>query len=232
MKFYDLHISPNENLEKTFELAKKLGWSGIGLIFDYKGEEDLENIKNSVKSLKSEGIDLVFGVKIKTSKPFYVRKIASSIRKKVELILVQGGDLEVNRAALETPEVDILTNPGFGREDSGFNYVLANLAAKNNVAIEFGFRDLLYSYKKTRAGIFSNLIENAKLVRKYKAPFVITSDALSFWDLRSPSEFISFGKLLGFQPSEIKTAISDKIVKDNRKRSGGCWVRPGVEIEK
>ena len=75
------------------------------------------------------------------------------------------------------------------------------------------------------------MLETAKLVKKFRAPFVLTSGAMSEWDLRSPSEFYSFGKVLGFDPSGIRTNLSDKIVEENRKRLGDKWIMPGVEVE-
>src|SRR3990167_1587444 len=108
---------------------------------------------------------------------------------------------------------------------------MVRLAKENNVAIDFAFNDVMYSYDKTRVRVLSNLVKNAALVKKYKAPFVLTSGGYSSWDLRSPSELISFGKVLGFDIPQIKQALSDWLVKENRKRLEGKWIQPGVEIK-
>ena len=68
-------------------------------------------------------------------------------------------------------------------------------------------------------------------MRKFRAPFVLTSRANTEWDLRSASEMVAFGRVLGFQDKEIKDSLSGKILKENRKRLGGKWVIPGVERE-
>ena len=217
-----------ENLAETIKAAKKLGFSGICLAINWSGSENLEKFMPSINPFKKE-LDIAIGVEIK-DKPNKICHIVESAREKAEIILVHGGDLEVNRVSVETAGIDILLHPEMGREDSGIDHTMARLAKKNNVAIEFSLNDLIQSSKLTRSRLLHNLMENAKLVRKYKAPFVLTSGAFDPFGLRSPSDLLSFGRVLGFQDPEIKKALSDSIIKENRKRLSGKWVMPGVEV--
>ncbi len=239
---YDYHAH-TESVEESVKIAKRLSLSGLCLAVNWTNQKDLDDFKQSALSFEKESVeipkktdrrgqpvDIFVGLEIK-DKPHKLKDLARLVRKKTEVLMVHGGDLEVNRAALETPEVDILLHPEMGREDSGLDHIMVKLAKKNNVAIEFGLNDVIYAYKKTRARILNSLIKNADLVRKYKAPFVITSGAFSEWDLRSPSELLSFGRFLGFKDPEIKKALSNWIVKENRKRLSGNWIMPGVELE-
>jgi ribonuclease P/MRP protein subunit RPP1 len=229
MIFYEYHVHPEIDLEGMLAKLEALGWTGV--CFVCKSMEAIEQLKKALNALKSSKLDFALGYKIETTQPEHLAKIAKNMRKKVEVLLVHGGNLEINRAACETPEVDILTHPELGRNDAGLDYVAAKLARENKVAIEFNFRSLLLSYKKSRADIFSRMLENAKLVRKAKAPFIITSGAVEPYDLRSPYELMAFGKALGLNPKESKNGLSERILKENRKRLGGKWVMPGVEIE-
>ncbi len=188
--------------------------------------KELGALKDSVKSLKS-GIDVGLGIEINTKDSRDVKKIAKAVRRDVELVVVRGGTPEVNRIALETPEVDILTH----QSDVKINHVLAKLASKNNVSVGFVFSNILLSYKRTRISLFSDMINNAKVLKKYRSPFIISSGSLSVWDLRSPSDLLAFGKLLGFQENRVNQTMSDRILRENRKRLGKKWVMPGVEIE-
>ncbi len=233
MAYYDLcvQLEHSEDLDKFVDIAGKLGWKGLGLVLPVK---EMRKYRESVRNIK--GLDIVLGAEVKIKRPEDLRKVVGKVRKQVELIVVYGGDLEVNRKAVETPEVDILVHPWGStrmglRTDPGVNHIMARLAAENNVSFGLDFRDFLYSYKKDKTRLLSFLIETAKLIKKYKSPFVITSGALSPWDLRAPSEFISFGKVLGFQVPAIKQAISDRIITENRKRLGSKWIMPGVEVE-
>lgn len=141
---------------------------------------------------------------------------ARGMRKKVDVIVSEG------REALETPEVDVVWAGG------EMNYIMVKIAKRNNVAIGFDFSLLLHSSKRKRGELLAVYFQAAKLVRKYKAPFILTSGAHSPWDLRSPSDLIAFGKVLGFQESECKKALSGRIVKENRKRLEKGVIR-GVE---
>ena len=226
MKFYDYHVHPEIDLENMLSMAEKLGWSGVCLAC--RSFREIEEARNN---LRKTGLEVAFGYKIEARKPAEIAKTAKKIRKRVELILVHGGDPEINRKACETPEVDVLAHPELGRNDPGLDHVMVKLAKENGVSIEFNFRNLLLSYKKSRSDIFSNMTENAKLVRKFRAPFVITSGALEPYDLRPPSELISFANLLGLNTKETKNRLSGKILEENRKRLDSKWVMPGVELE-
>jgi ribonuclease P/MRP protein subunit RPP1 len=228
MQFYEYHVHPEVDMENVLSKLEILGWKGV--CFVCRSVDDIEKYKNLLKSFKTH-MDVSFGYKIETENPKNVVKIAKSVRKKVEIILVHGGKLDINRVACETPEIDILTHPELGRQDGGIDYVMANLAKENNVAIEFNFRNLLLSYKKRRAEIFSYMLENAKIVKKVKAPFVITSGALEAYDLRSPYDLLSFAKTLGFSQKDAKLALSNNIIEENRRRLSGKWIMPGVEKE-
>jgi len=225
MRFYEYHTHPEIDMESMLLIAEKLGWSGICLI-----STNLKEIESLRKRVKSP-LDVCFGYKIKADNPGEIPRLARKARKKTEIILVFGGDPEINRKACETPEVDILTHPEMGRKDPGIDTTMAKLAKRNGVSIEFNFRSLLLSYGKARADIFSNMLGSAKIVKKTKAPFVLTSGALDPHDMRSPSEMISFGRVLGLDLKEIKFSLSPKMLENNRKRMGKKWIMPGVEIE-
>ncbi len=222
---YDL-CTRIQDMKIASRFAGRLGFRGIGIIAPLK---DFEKIITQMK--KSRGFEVFPGIELEVKNPRDLRKLARGMRKRAELIAVRGGNLEINREALSIPEVDVLLSPWSGRRDPGINHILAKLGKDNNTAVGFEFRELLYSYGNRRAGVFSSMLRAAKLVKKYKTPFVITSGALSEWDLRSPSELISFGRLLGFQDREIKKALSDSIPKENRKRLSKKWIMPGVELE-
>lgn len=227
MKYYDVCVRA-ENPEEALRIAEELGWKGIGLIVPYSVNymKRLSDVKEAVKKVKT-GMDVGFGIEISTNDSRHIKKIARSIRKDVELVVVRGLGTELDRVALETPEVDIVTH----HKDMMINQVLAKLGVKNNVAIGFIFSNILLSYKRTRISLFSTMINDAKILKKYGSPFILSSGAISEWDLRSPSDILAFGKLLGFQDNQSVKGMSGLMLKENRKRLGKKWVMPGVEIE-
>lgn len=218
-----------EEIKRTTDLSRRLRWNGTGLLV---APENFEQMKEDIKKLKTpEHFDVVAGLIVEAKRPAQIRKLVAKYRKQTELLVALGGETEINRATVETSGVDILLNPWFKRTNPGINHITAKFAAENKVAIGFGFNQLIHSYGRTRANLLSNMVKAGEFVRKYKAPFVLTSGALSKWDLISPSDMLSLGRVLGFGDPEIKKAISGDIVKRNRKRLSKKWVMPGVEVE-
>lgn len=215
MKTYDYCLMIRDDTVKTLEMAKTLGFSGLCFL------------TSGVIEKNKTGLDLAHGMLIKVRKSKDIKKTAIKNRKNFEIIAVRGIDEEMNRFAVETPEVDML----MPAEKTRIDHVMAKIAKKNNVSITFEFTHLLEFSRTERGKVFHTMKENARLVRKYKVPFVITSGALTLWDLRSPSELSAFAKLLGFNNTEIKDSYSEKLLNENRLRLGGKWIAPGVEVE-
>ena len=72
------------------------------------------------------------------------------------------------------------------------------------------------------------MMQNVKLCKKYKVNMVISSFATSKFELKSPSDLISFGIILGMTPKEAKESILNidrifEIKKD--KLSGGVKLK-------
>jgi ribonuclease P/MRP protein subunit RPP1 len=148
-------------------------------------------------------------------------------------LLVQGSDTDLNRKAVQTKEVDILTHPEFNRRDSGFNHIMAKLASANNVAIEINFREILLSSKNTRSQILHNISQNVELCKKFKVPIIICSGAISHWQLKDPKILLSMSCLLGLDLDEAKKALSETpegIMKMIKERRSTKWIIPGVKV--
>lgn len=147
MKYYDLHVhsafSEGEStIDQLAQRAKELGYIGICFAEYYEGRDQLHKLKECVaEAVRKSGIEILLGFEARNEKE--LRKLAD-MRKMFDILLARGGDLKMNRAAVETREVDILTHPEHGRYDCGMNHVMARLAKKNNVAIELNFREDTY----------------------------------------------------------------------------------------
>jgi len=237
MKYFDLHIHSafsegTSSLEQLAETAKKLNYSGFCFVEYFQNEEQTKKIYDDIRKVSEKiGIEIFLGFEARN--PHEI-EILSQKRKKFDILLAQGGDLKMNRFAVETPEVDILTHPSFERTDSGLNHVLMKLARDNNVAIEINFREILINERKSRSRVLSNMISNVNLAKKIHAPIIVCSSALSHWELRHPLELISFMSHLGLKTNEAKeciTKIPEKIILQNKERRSQKWVQPGVKIK-
>ena len=214
--------------EDALDIAGKLDLDMVGLIVSVKELPVLKGVqKKRDWRLKPR---LALGIDASSPGASEMKKTVLSVRKHAEIVVVRGGTEELNRAAVETPEIDILLNHDVNGR-SGINHVLAKLARENNVAIGFDMNQLMTSYRLGRIQEFSSMIETAQAVRKYKTPFVLTSGARDAWDLRSASELLALGRQLGFTEAQSRKGLSDGVVRENRKRLSGKWVMPGVEVE-
>jgi ribonuclease P/MRP protein subunit RPP1 len=238
MKFFDLHIKSafsegRSSLEQLSAMAKELGFKGICFAEYYQGEEHIKKIITEIQKMKEKvGIDIFLGFEARTS---HELAVLIAKRKKFDVLLVEGGDLRLNRLAVETPEVDILTHPEHERQDSGLNHTLVKLAEKNEVAIEFNFREILTTNGRTRSRILMNMRNNLMLAKKLHAQIIISCGAVSEWELKSPQELISFGTELGLELDEAKAAISkipENILTRSRERRDKMWIAPGVKVIK
>lgn len=238
MNFYDLHIHSafsegKSSLEQLASMAKQLGYSGICFSAYYKGDQQLKKLQVDVDKIRQKfEIEILLGFEACSLKELAVLR---DKRKRFDILLVRGGDARLNREAVETTEVDILTHPEHERIDSGLNHILMKLAAKNNVAVEINFREILVSSKRLRSITLKHMTQNIELARKFKAPIIICSGAVSHFEMRDPSCLASMGCQLGLSLKEAKDTVSknpEKIIKQLKERKGANWIAPGIKVIK
>ena len=238
MNYYDFHVrsdfSEGESSVQDFaSRAKLLGYKGICITEYFQSKEQMEELKKKCKEISEKiGIEIFVGFQARNTKE--LSKLIS-LRREYDVLLVKGGDLELNRKAVETPEVDILLHPEFERRDPGFNHIMAKLAKENNVAVEVNFREILLSSKNTRSHIIHNISENVKLCKKFHVPIAICSGAVSHLQMKDPKVLISMVALLGLDLKEAKKSLSEvpeNITKMSKERQNNKWIRPGVKVIK
>ncbi|MCX6821181.1 MAG: PHP domain-containing protein [Candidatus Aenigmarchaeota archaeon] len=236
MNFYDFHVhsefSEGEStIEEIANRAKLLGYKGICFTTYLDDKNKIKKTKEIVSKLSKQiGIEIFIGFEARNMSE--LDKLIR-FRREYDVLLVKGSDLLLNRKAVETKEVDILTHPEYNRRDSGFNHVMAQLATENNVAIEINFREILNSSKNTRANIMHKIKTNVEICKKYKVPVIICSGSVTHWQLKDPKILISMGCLLGLELKEAKKTISEipeNIIKMIKERQDEKWIRPGVKV--
>ncbi|HWQ44083.1 MAG TPA: ribonuclease P protein component 3 [Methanosarcina barkeri] len=228
-KFYDfcVHAIPDgdNTVEQLAALAQHFRYSGIALA---NHSDKLPQSRPLIAS--PEGFEIFRGIELVEENPSKLHGLIGKFRKSVDVLIVHGGSETVNRAALENPRVDILNHPAFDKS-SGLNQVLAKAAAENNVAIGLTLRPFLHSRGSRRIRLLSDLRANLDLARKYDVSLVLSSDAMSCFDLRSPMETLALAEVCGLEEDEALEAIStapEKIL--SRNSPGPGYIREGVEV--
>ena len=97
-------------------------------------------------------------------------------------IIVRAQSLEFNRKILEYAKFDVLLfteSQNWNKKDkikqldTGFNHVLAKIAAKNNIALGIDLKEIKHLTKKEKAICLARLIQNIKVCRKAKCKLKI-----------------------------------------------------------
>jgi ribonuclease P/MRP protein subunit RPP1 len=236
MDLYDLHLHSEfsegkSSVEDFAKRAKVLGFKGICFAVYYKDKKRVDRLKKRAAEVsKKIGIAIFIGLEATTLEEL---KKLINIRRDYDILLTRGTNLNLNRKAIQTKEVDILTHPEYKRKDSGLNHVMAKLAAKNRVAIEINFREILLSSKNTRSRIMHHIQKNVKLCKKYKTLIIVSSGAVSHWQMKDPKVLMSMGCLLGLELNEARDALSktpENMIKMIKERRDKRWIRPGVKV--
>ncbi|WP_456420452.1 Ribonuclease P protein component 3, partial [Thermococcus sp.] len=191
----DHFVEMDVRSEDAYELARE--WFDE-VIFTKKlvlsSEPDWNELKGELKELrKTYGTVALLLV---TKKPSLIREFKN--RNLKALLYVQGGDMRVNRTAIES-KVDALISPWFGRRDYGFDHTLAGMAGRRGVAIGFSLAPLLRANPYERALMLRFMAKVWELTKKYRVPRFITSSAESKWEVRSPRDLMSLGINIGME---------------------------------
>ncbi len=167
------------------------------------GEPDWGAIRENLGKLREEYGRVA--LLIVTKKPSLIRE--AKRRNLKALLYVQGGDMRVNRAAIESG-VDALISPWLGRKDPGFDHTLAGMASRRGVAVGFSLSPLLRSKPYERALTLRFMMKTWELVRKYRVPRFITSSAGDRWEVRSPKDLMALGMSLGMEMPEARASLN------------------------
>ncbi len=198
--FYDFHVHGDSRC--AFELHR-LGYDGLAFI---------QSSNNYNKELNNDIHDIDFqifsGVEIYAKNGEDLRRKVNKFRDKEDIIIVNGGNLKINRAACEDPRVDILAHPYKNRRDSGINHILAKKAAENEVAIELSINSIIKTRFSLRAKLLSQFRQIIKMHRKFNFPTIISSNAYSTYDLRTPEDIIALGCCFGMTKKEAEDSLS------------------------
>jgi ribonuclease P/MRP protein subunit RPP1 len=221
--FFDMcvHAYPEggSTVSRLALAAKGLGYSGICVA----------NHSDFFLDVKQyEGAGAIQGIEVIANNANDLRRQVDRSRKKVRVLAVHGGEPGINRAACEDDRVDILLHPPDGKT-SGINHILAKLAADKHIAIGFELLPILCSKGGTRVRILSNYKTNLALAKKYDAPFVVVSGAMSVYDMRDVRTAVSLCKLFGMSEKDALSGLSYYPSEILKKRSPG-YIMEGVEL--
>lgn len=237
VRYFDLHLTTRhsfgtENVAELARMAERLELDTICIADAVDSAEALSEIRREISAAKSK-VNILLGVEIKAKSTSDLTNKVNKFRDMVDILIVSGGDADINRAACENPKVDILAHPEFMRKDCGLDHVMAAAAAQNRVAIELNFRSYLHAYSRIRSHILSRMQRNVMLAKKFGATVVVTSGAQSIWDMRAGRELATLAYLCGMDVIAAVDSVStvpESIIKRVNEIKSRGFVMPGVKV--
>jgi ribonuclease P/MRP protein subunit RPP1 len=221
-RFYDLDTHPypegSSSPSRMLLVARRLGYDGVCALYHAEHFPGAAQMPDGV----------LRGVEIAAANAQELRRGIDRFRGRAGVLAVHGGDEAINRAACEDSRVDILTHFHEGRAP-GINHVIAKLAADHGVAVEFSLFPLVHGRGGARVRALSAYRAGFALVRKYGAPYVITSGAASSYDLRDLRSAVALCRLFGMGERDALRGLAEFPSGIVRRGSPG-HVAEGVEV--
>lgn len=191
-------VFPDKNAQDFIEIAEKLGYSGLVLVYGAKADvPDLNKFRTKIK------------LKAALLSP---QKKVQSARLKSKLVFVKA--VEDNRFAFEKSMPDLVfaieeaqPRDFMHQRGSGLNHIMCRFAKENNVKIGFSFNSILNSSGMSRAQVIGRMQQNILLCRKFKCRTVIASFAKDPYEMRAPKDLMAFFTEIGMHQKEAKDSL-------------------------
>ncbi len=203
--FYDFNVVPDPEVISTLE---KFKFNGACIyydseVFDNKDTVDKFNVLND-----STSIDLYRGVRIRQKNASLIFKSVQKFRKSADMIMVDGGDSNINRKICENPSIDVINHPYDNRHNSGINHVLSKLLKENNITVNINIKDILSKWRYFRVRLLDHINQLLYLEAKYKFRVILSSGSESFFDVKSPDSMLRLCGLLDVNQEKAIDYIS------------------------
>ena len=177
------------DLKQLQAQAKKLGTTELILAKNYS--------KPELKKLKNELGQNNFNFKTCQVLEKTDAREVKVFRQLADYVAVKGGNMKLNKFAVNQKEVDFLLQPlGSGKME--MDTAIVRLAAQRKVRIVFLFTDFLNSHGYAKSLMLKNALMLVKLMKNLKVEARFWSGAKNAFELRAPKDLSSLLVLLGF----------------------------------
>ncbi|MDO8538179.1 MAG: RNase P subunit p30 family protein [archaeon] len=187
------------NLNELIQTAKSLNTKTIILAKNFHSIKEAEELKKKLASFK-------FDFKLCHLMLSSNSKQLSQFKNKTDFVAVLGGNVELNKFAVSSKQIDFLLAPvTFGR--LSVDTAIARIAAENEKIVIFLFSDFLNSFGLKRMQLFRNAFFSMKLFKKFKVSASIFSGAEYSDELRAVEDLSVFLELLGLNEKQARKII-------------------------
>lgn len=153
-----------------------------------------------------QGVHIIPAVLIREND---IRKVTGQIRKHGAsgiLIFVDAGDTGFNRAVLAQTGVHGIRSI-HRIPKNAFDHISARLAHENGIAVEIDLYPLIHERGVSRQRVLNRYNDLMKLHSRFQFPLILSSNACSVLDLRSPEEIRLLCSLFGMNKDDTNQAL-------------------------
>ncbi len=224
-----VHVDPADPgvLEHVLETAERYGFDGV-VIRNHSTGRLASALEDRLPDIETP-LDVVDGLEIRADDPHQASGSVGNFRPQYTILGLHGGTNALNRFAVETDKIDVLAHPMAGSGD--INHVLVKAAVENGVRLEFSFAPVLRSTGGRRVRAIQSLKKLHEIVEYYDAPYVVSADPSTPFEIRAPRELVALGAELGFDPDWVETGLAEwgVLAERNRRIQSDSFIEPGVE---
>ncbi|MFB6282690.1 MAG: RNase P subunit p30 family protein [Halobacteria archaeon] len=153
-----------------------------------------------------DDVDIYRGIEVRADSVNDLNSQVHSFSGEAEVVMVHGGDAEINVAASQSDDVDVVCHPCMKEE---FNHVFIRNCAENDVAVEFNLRPVIRVSGGSRVRSLENIRKMLELVRKYETSFIISCDPFGHLEIRGRREVEAICRSIGFSDDELQMGMEE-----------------------
>jgi len=235
MRYYvDLNLDPRPlrggNLEEMIEVALSLKYSTLGVRLHSESNSEGPRL---IQTLSREyGVDLVSRLDLFPRTRRQLLGDLKRYRNDYDVIAVRAASRHLVRIAANDGRVDLLS--GFPKIlGSALNHSTAKLLGSTDVVLEINSSDLLVCKGRERVDLLSQFMRGLSLAQRFHVKIILSSGATDAYLLRSPSDQVAIGHLLGMRLPDAFDAVSKvplSIIERDREILDPDQISKGVRL--
>ncbi|MHC1591431.1 MAG: RNase P subunit p30 family protein [Candidatus Helarchaeales archaeon] len=204
MKAYcDLHVhqgifQDREDPMETIRLLERFGFSHVAIV---KEKKNLEPLFDKLASMPTK-IRFYKRLNLNVNSIKNLKDILKKQRQNFDLIGVRSANKSVFNFAIQDSRVDLLILGVSNKQQQALSFESAKMLRKFQKPVEIQIRDLIFKSGSSRSRILRVLKKSTENIIRARCPFVVSSNAHSYFELRAPRDMAFLLTLVDF-PVEI-----------------------------
>lgn len=194
------HPESRSTASRVAVTAERAGFDGVVLRNPYSGGTPPEY---EVAGEDELDVDVVRGVEVRTDSVQEMHGYVGNLASKYDVVCVRGGDEDVERAAADSEDVDLVAAP------QEFDHVTVREAAENDVALEIDLGPVLRETGGRRVSAIQDIELLTRLAEKHDASLVVSGSPDDHLEVRGRRELRAVAAAVGVS-EEIFVAAEEK----------------------